>query len=119
MDAVLARDRLQAGERLEARLARNLVTRDGLGLLRALALVVEHGHLQRHDLRVEPSFLDRARRAELRLEPEPVAVGARDAVLRRDALGALELARELEVLAVLPRDRLTEAGLRAGDRIGT
>ena len=68
-----------------------------------LPVVVDIGRVDRHDLALEAALGPRPLRALLRLEPELVAVGAGDAPLVGDALRALELRRELVVLAVRRR----------------
>ena len=98
--AVLARDRLQLRERLERRLAQAFVAGDVMRRAGRLAVLVDVGRVDRHDLALEAALGPRPLRALLRLEAELVAVGAGDAPLVGDALGAFELRRQLVVLAV-------------------
>ena len=89
--AVLARDRLQLRERLERRLPQPFVARDVVRRARRLAFLVDVGRVDREHLAFEATLGPRPLRALLRLEPERVGVGAGDAPLLGDALGAFEL----------------------------
>src|SRR5271168_2892815 len=100
MDPIGTCDRLQSRQRFEAGIARHFVTRDGLLARGLLTVGGRNWRLNRHELRHEPAFIDRARRAKLRFQPKLVGVLARDSVLGRDPLSALELARELIMLAI-------------------
>ena len=88
------------GELLERRLAQAFVARDVVRRAGGLAVVVDVGRVDRHDLALEAALGPRPLRALLRLEAERVAVGAGDAPLVGDALRALELRRELVVREV-------------------
>src|SRR4029453_5367410 len=68
-----------------------------------------HG-LDGHARGLEPALVERPAGPELRLQPELVGVEAADAVLGGDALGALELRRELVVGRVAAVHGLAVAG---------
>ena len=100
MHAVLARDGLERGELLERRLAEPLVAVDAVGRAGRLA-VVGRGRARRPArprARSGPRPRPRCARC-CDCETEPVAVVAGDAPLVGDAFGALELRRQLVVLA--------------------
>src|SRR6516164_6993063 len=117
MDTVGARHRLEAGERFHAGFTWYFITRNSAYFSALLAVRIRCRRLDRHQLLIETSFRDSARRAQLRLEAETIGILARDAVLGGDALGAFELAGELKAFAVLARNGFAEAGLRTRDRI--
>ena len=100
MDAVLAGDGLQLRQRLERRLAQPFVARDAMGRPGRLAFLVDVGRVDRQDFAFEPALGPGALGALLRLEPEGVGVGAGDAPLVGDALGAFELRGQLVVVAI-------------------
>src|SRR5579872_4579879 len=110
MDSIGPRDRLQRGKRLEAGMPRNLVARHDASLAGAFSACLHDGSFHRHELRVEPPLGNRARGAKLRFEAEAIRVIPRDAVLSGDSFRAFELTGELEVFAVLARDRFAHAG---------
>ena len=112
--AVLARDGLQLRERLERRLAQPFVAGDVMGRAGRLAVFVDVGRVDRHDLALEATLGPGPLGAHLRLETELVGVGAGDAPLVGDAFRALELRRELVVLAV--RRRWSDARSRRASR---
>jgi hypothetical protein len=103
--AVLPGDGLELLEALDRGLAEALVARHPLGLTGGLAVLAEDRCVDRDDLALEAALLPRLRGALLGLEPEGVGVVPRDAPLLGDALGPLELARELVVPEVGLRDR--------------
>src|SRR5206468_6601514 len=112
--AVLTPDRLQGGELLEGRLAQALVAGDDVGLTRRLAVVVENGRRDGHHLALVAALTPGALRPLLRLEPEAIAVVARDAPLLGDALGSLELRCRLVAREVRLREGATRARLHVG-----
>ena len=109
VDAVLAGDRLEGGQLLEGGLAQALVARDGVGRAGGLALLVDVGSVDRHDLAAEAILGPGLGGALLGQEAELVGVVAADAPLVGDALGALELRGELVLREVRLRDRTAEA----------
>ena len=90
-------------------------SRDVMRRAGGLSVLADVGRVDRDDLALEPALGPRPLRAHLRLEAELVGVGAGDAPLVGDALGAFELRRELVVLAVRRGGRSPEvaAGRRA------
>ena len=103
--AVLAGHGLERRQLLERGLAQALVAVDDVGLARGLALVVEDGRVDRHDLALVAALVPGPRRPLLRLQAEGVALVARDAPLLGDALGALELRGGLVLGEVGLRER--------------
>src|ERR1700686_5265143 len=115
MDPVGTCDGLQRRQRFEAGVARDLVARHRVHLA-GLLTSFRGGNFDRYDLRFKAMIRNRTSSPDLRFETETLGVEPRDSVFGRDSFGAFELARELEMVAVLARDRLSLAGLRAGDR---
>src|SRR5262249_30907641 len=106
-------DGVQRRQLLERRLAEALVARHGLPLARRLPVLAEDRRVDRdHLARVAP-LAPRGLRVALAQQPEAVRLLARDAVLLRDHLRALELARELVVVAVDLRQRAPALAVRA------
>src|SRR5581483_9277092 len=83
------------------------------GLSGRLPFLVDHGRRDRNDLAVEAALGPGAVRLLLALKPEAIGVLARDAVLLRDALRALELRRRLVVVDVALRERRAALHVRA------
>ena len=84
-----------------------------------LAVVVEVGGVDGDDLAVEAALGPRPGRPLLGEQAERVGVLAGDAPLLGDALGALELGRELVLAEVGLRDRAAELASWAFEPIGT
>src|SRR5262249_62184734 len=102
MDAV-GLDGLELRELLERRLAQTFVARHGPHFARRLALVVERGRVDGHDLAREAPFLPGIDGVLLAAQPVAIRVLARDAILLRDHLRALELRCEGVMVAIAPR----------------
>ena len=96
----------------------HLVDGERDGFVQPAAVVVDLHRLDRHHLGLEPALGERPAGPELRLQPEVVGVEAADAVLGGDALGALELRRELVVGGVAPVHGLAVAGGGAVHGVG-
>ena len=92
---------------------------DGVGRAGGLALVVDVGSVDRHDLAAEAVLGPGLGGALLGQEAEPVGVVAADAPLVGDALGALELRGELVLREVRLRDRDGRSRRSALEPIGT
>ena len=86
---------------------------DRVGGAGGLALLVEVGGLDRHDLGAEAILGPGGGGVLLRAEAEAVGVGPGDAPLVGDALGALELGGHLVLREVGPGDRDAEAEVLA------
>ncbi len=114
--AVLAGDRLELGELLEAGLAQALVPGDGVGGAGQVAVLVGVGRVDRHDLGAEAALGPRPGGQLLGAEPELVGVLAGDAPLVGDALGPLELGGHLVAAEVGLRDRDAESELLVAAR---
>ena len=109
MHAVLAADRLQRGQLLERGLAEALVASHGVERVGEAAVLVPVGRFDGDVLAGEAVLGPRLRCQLLAAEAECVGIGAGDAPLVGDALGALELGRHLVLLEVALRDGDTEA----------
>ena len=90
MDAALDHG-LELRERLQRGLADALILVDALRAAGGLAVVAEHGRVDRQDLALEAALVARARGLLLRGEAEAVDLLARDAAVLRDPLGRAEL----------------------------
>jgi hypothetical protein len=106
-------DRLERRELLERGLAQALVALHDARLAGRLALGVEHGCADRHDLAIEASLAPGAIGVLLAEETEAIGVLTRDPVLLGDALGALELRGRLVVLHVRRGQRRAALHVRA------
>ena len=113
VDTVVACHRLQRRQLLERGLAQALVAVDHVGLAGGLALVVEHGRGDRHDLALVAALAPGPARPLLGLQAEGVALVATDAPLVGDALGRLELRCGLVLGEVGLGERPAGAGLDA------
>ena len=106
--AVFAGDGLEPGEASSVVSRRPSSRVDAVGGAGRLALVVEVGRVDRHDLGVEAVLGPGLGGALLGQDAELVDVAAGDAPLLGDALGALELRRELVLREVALRHGLAD-----------
>ena len=98
--AVFAGHGLEAGQPLEGGLAQALVALDAVGGARRLAVVVEVGRVDAHQLGAEAVLGPGLGGQLLGAQAEVVGVGPGDAPLVGDALGTLELGGELVLAEV-------------------
>ena len=104
----VGQDGLELGEPLERGVAQALVGVDGAGLAGGLALGVEDRCLHREDLALEATLVDGDARLLLRGQAELVDELAREAAVRSDPVGRLELVGHVDVPVV--RTRVAETG---------